>query len=59
MDELLSSITKNLSLNTEQVKEIIGDVIEKCYGDTLDGKCAERYDGQICRLLGLNQANGY
>lgn len=51
IEELFSSIKKNLKQSKEEVEASLSDIIEKCYGTTLDGCSAKRYDEEIRRLF--------
>jgi CDP-glycerol glycerophosphotransferase (TagB/SpsB family) len=51
IDELLVAIEGNLALDEDKVREMLSRVLENCYGNTLDGNSAQRYDTAIRELL--------
>lgn len=51
IDELAVVIEKNLKLNKNTVRDMLSDILNKCYGNTLDGCSAQRYDMAIRKLL--------
>jgi CDP-glycerol glycerophosphotransferase (TagB/SpsB family) len=51
LEELLAAIERSLALDADQVRAIQAPVVEACYGDTLDGRCGQRYDEAIRALL--------
>ena len=51
IDELVAVIERNLKLDKGEVREMLREVLHKCYGNTLDGCSAQRYDMAIRKLL--------
>ncbi|MHC4259688.1 MAG: CDP-glycerol glycerophosphotransferase family protein, partial [Planctomycetota bacterium] len=54
IDDLLVAIEQNLALDKDRVREMLCGVIKNCYGNTLDGNSAQRYDTAIRELLQIN-----
>lgn len=51
IEELIDSIKNNLNANKNDIAARLSDVVNRCYGNTLDGKSSQRYDNSIKRLL--------
>ena len=57
MDELAAAIEKNLKLDKNALRDMLSDVLNGCYGNTLDGCSARRYDMAIRELLHFSRAD--
>jgi len=54
IEELELSIEKNLKMGKSEIREMISNVLNNCYKDTLDGCSGQRYDEAIRELLKIN-----
>ena len=51
IEELTEAIGKNLRPDRNELRKNLSGILNKCYGDTLDGCSGERYDQGIRKLL--------